>query len=114
MLDAPYFLHVLTGNFAKRTDSRVKRFRIRLDEINEQLDELRSDSQAALPEQETLFDKYIAVLSDKCAEADAELAQLDPESDEDLAQVRQDLEEAQQRLRIARRAAKARFRSFVH
>ncbi len=115
MFDAPNFLHVLTGNFDKRDEGPVGRFRARLDEINYELDALREQSDAALPEHETLFDKYIAVLADKCAEVEAELENLDPsEKGRDFAQIREDLNEANQRLRIARRAAKARFRSLIH
>lgn len=114
MNDVPYFLQVLTGNHETNEDPVVARFHERLDEINEDLAQLKKLADDALPENEKLLERYLDVLSDKCEDIEAELAKFDPNSEKDVGRVRDSLDEARQRLKIARQATKAHAGSLIH
>ena len=88
---------------------KARKFRKELNRVTSALDKLRTLSNEVLPDERTPFDRYLAVLEEKCEEVSGQLGEVDPKCDVDMEVVEAGLREANQRLAIARRAADARF-----
>jgi len=91
------------------TDSEQQKIRTRLTELRLELDKLKAQAAREKADKRVEFDQYLDSLHEKSKEVGAKLDALKDSGGDALDDIRTGLNEAWERLAIAKRAAKARF-----
>jgi len=88
---------------------KARTFREELERVEKELVKLKALSDESIPDDRTPFDRYLEVIEEKCDEVSGQLGEVNPNCEVDMDVVAAGLEEAKQRLAIAKQAADARF-----
>lgn len=110
MFETHAFLQMLSGSHPMTAEElQIDRMRTELDDLKAEIERLKARSKASDSKRTGRFDRYLDTLDAKRIEVRRGLESVDKAGGDDWREVRQGLDEARQRLAIAKLAARSRF-----